>query len=76
MPTPSADTLRFAVDGMTCGGCVRSVRTVLERLPGVTVEHVGLDEPAVVRVEGGATGRDDVRRAVEDAGFAVSFDAA
>ena len=76
MSASTTDTLRFSVDGMTCGGCVRSVRTVLERLPGVTVEHVGLDEPAVVRVEGDATGREDVRRAVEDAGYSVSFDAA
>lgn len=67
-------TLRFTVDGMTCDGCVRSVRAVLDGLPGVTAEHVGLGEPTVVRVEGDGTTRDDVRRAVEDAGFDVSFD--
>jgi copper chaperone len=68
----TADTLRLDISGMTCGGCVRSVRTVLENLPGVTVEEVSLDGPAVVHVEGGQTTRDDVRQAVEGVGFTAT----
>ena len=68
-------TLRFGIEGMTCGGCVASVTRALERMPGVTVEHVGLNEPAVVRLSGIAD-REIVRGAVEGAGFRPVFDAA
>ena len=68
------DTLRFSVHGMTCDGCVRSVRAVLGALPGTTVEHVGLDTPAVVRVEDAQTDRQAIRHAVEAAGYTVDFD--
>ncbi len=36
--TPAADpkTVRFKVEGMTCGGCVIGVRKVLTRLDGVS----------------------------------------
>ena len=33
----------FEVGGMTCGGCVASVKRVLEALPGVTNVVVTLD---------------------------------
>lgn len=59
----------IAIRGMTCGGCVASLRKVLDRegLPDVTVElgvaHVPDDRP-----------EDDVtrvKRAIEKAGFEV-----
>ena len=68
-------TLRFDIEGMTCGGCVAAVTKALDRTPGVTVEHVGLGEPAAVRLSGGAD-REAVRGAVEGAGFRPVFDAA
>ena len=61
----------FRVEGMTCGGCVASVKNVLARQPGVSAAKVeigsielDLDE-AVGSVEG-------IRKAVEKAGFAIA----
>ena len=79
MDTPNTSqndqTLRFGIEGMTCGGCVAAVTRALDRTPGVAVEHVGLNEPAVVRLSDGAD-RAAVRGAVEGAGFRPVFDAA
>jgi RNA polymerase sigma-70 factor (ECF subfamily) len=83
LPTPTMDTpqntndqtLRFGIEGMTCGGCVASATRALERTPGVAVEHVGLGEPSVVQLSDGAD-REAVRAAVEGAGFRPVFDAA
>ena len=74
-PTPNDDTLRFGIEGMTCGGCVASVTRALDRTPGVTVEQLTLDGPAVVRLSDGAD-REAVRGAVEGAGFRPVFDGA
>lgn len=75
MHTQNDDTLRFGIEGMTCGGCVASATRALERTPGVTVEQLTLNEPAVVRLSDGAD-REAVRGAVEGAGFRPVFDAA
>lgn len=55
---------------------MRSVETTLASLPGVTVEHVGLEEPAVIHVEGDQTSRDEIRAAVEGAGYRIRFEPA
>ena len=73
MNTQDQEPLQFGIEGMTCGGCVAAVTKALERTPGVAVEHVGLNEPAVVRLSNGAD-RDAVRSAVEGAGFRPVFD--
>jgi len=58
---------KYKVSGMTCGGCASSVtRAVKAAAPAAEVE-VSL-ETAQVRVAG-AHSEEDVRRAVEDAGF-------
>ncbi|MEM1043602.1 MAG: sigma-70 family RNA polymerase sigma factor [Bacteroidota bacterium] len=69
------DALTFNIKGMTCGGCVAGATRALDRTPGVTVERLTLDGPAVVRLSGGAD-REAVRAAVEGAGFRPVFDAA
>ena len=51
---------------------VAAVTKALDRTPGVAVEHVGLNEPAVVRLSDGAD-REAVRGAVEGAGFRPVF---
>lgn len=71
--TPTTDTLRFRIEGMTCGGCVASATRALERTPGVTVERLGMNEPAEVHLADGAD-RESVRTAVEAAGFRAVFD--
>jgi copper chaperone len=58
------------VKGMKCGGCVKSVTSVLQGLPGVIRAEVLLEpgearvdyDPSLVRVEA-------MKQAVEDAGF-------
>ena len=44
------ETTDLKVEGMTCGGCVASVKRVLEALPGVASATVTLD-PARARVD-------------------------
>ena len=59
----------YTVSGMNCGHCARSVTEEITALPGAT--EVDVDVPAgrvVVRAEA-APAEDDVRAAVEEAGF-------
>ena len=57
---------KYKVEGMTCGGCARSVTNAITKLaPGATV---AVDLPTgTVTVEGADA--DQVRTAVEGAGF-------
>jgi copper chaperone len=60
----------YTVSGMSCGHCAQSVTEEITALPGVV--EVDVDVPAgrvVVRAEA-ALAEDDVRAAVEEAGFA------
>ena len=56
----------YSVNGMTCGGCAKSVsNAILDAAPGANVE-VDLDAKAIT-VKG--TDEGTVQKAVEDAGF-------
>jgi copper chaperone len=63
------DTLKFTIEGMTCGGCVRRVRTALEAVPGVTVERLAVGEEAEVRIDLRQTSAGAVDTAVRGAGY-------
>ena len=64
------EKIKYEVQGMTCGGCQRSVASALERAGfGVTVADVSIDE-GTVQVDANAA-EDVVRRAIEDAGYEV-----
>jgi copper chaperone len=56
------------VDGMSCGHCVRSVKEVLEAVPGVKSVSVTL-EPGSARVEGEGVSAADLVAAVEEEGY-------
>ncbi|RSM39148.1 copper chaperone [Amycolatopsis balhimycina DSM 5908] len=59
----------YTVSGMSCGHCAQSVAEEITALPGVT--EVDVDVPAgrvTVRADT-ALAEDDVRAAVEEAGF-------
>jgi copper chaperone len=64
------ETIVLEVEGMTCGGCVRSVTNVLKALPGVTNAEVSLEksqakvtfDPAVANAAG-------MRAAIVEAGY-------
>ena len=63
-------TTKFAVDGMTCGGCVRSVTRVVSELPGVKKIDVSLpDKAAHVEYDAAAVAPAAIVAAIEGAGF-------
>ena len=66
------DTITVPVEGMTCGGCTRSVQQVLEKLSGVDHVEVRLDPgQARVSAQAATVSRADVVAAIEQAGFVV-----
>lgn len=66
----SAGEVTFGVEGMTCASCVRRVERALEKVEGVSGVNVNLaTERATVAYENGVSS-DDLRQAVEKAGYA------
>lgn len=58
------------IDGMDCGGCVRSVTAALVRRPGVTKADVSLEEAkATIDYDPETVTEDELREAVEAAGY-------
>jgi len=58
------------VNGMTCQGCVRSVKRVLEAVPGVQQADVSLEQSeARVSFDPAKTGVDAFKAAINDAGY-------
>jgi len=67
------ETTTIKVDGMSCGGCVKSVTGVLTALDGVTKADVSLEQKqAVVEFDAATVSRDQLKAAIEDAGFDAS----
>ena len=62
----------YTVDGMTCEHCVASVTEELSELPGVESVDVVLETGAVTVTSAGPLQRDDVDRAVREAGYQLS----
>jgi copper chaperone len=66
-------TATLNISGMTCGGCVRSVSKVLNALDGVTKADVSLEKKsAVVDYDDARVNPDQLKRAVEEAGYEVA----
>jgi copper chaperone len=69
------ERLTLKIDGMTCAGCVRSVKKVLEEVPGVHGAEVSLERgEAVVQFDRARSNQDPVavlKAAVEAAGYDV-----
>ena len=64
------ETITINVEGMSCGGCVKSVTNVLTALPGVAKAEVSLeDKQARVEYEAGRVSIEDMKRVIVDAGF-------
>ncbi len=81
--TPDLQTFTLQIDGMTCGGCVKDVRSALLKVPGVkSVEfqiktkwfffHNYSDARAVIRCEAGKTTVDVLITAIEGASSLTS----
>lgn len=62
----------LSVRGMTCMGCVASVRKVLEAIPGVAEVDISLDKgEVIVAYDGAKTGQAQLIQAINDAGYEV-----
>jgi copper chaperone len=64
------ETMTLKVGGMTCQGCVRSVKNVLEAVPGVSQVDVSLERgEALVRYDPGLASAERLAQAVQAAGY-------
>jgi copper chaperone len=64
------ETTTIKVDGMSCGGCVKSVTGVLTALDGVAKAEVSLEQKqAVVEFDAAKVNRAQLARVIEEAGF-------
>lgn len=64
-------TQELKIQGMTCGHCVMSVRKGLDAVPGLVVESLEIGK-AVVKFDETRVKSEQIRRAVEEAGYSVS----
>lgn len=64
-----AVTETYTVSGMTCGHCVNAVTDELTRLPGVRSVQVDLATGKVDVESDGPLPLDEVRNAVDEAGY-------
>jgi len=66
------ETAVLKIEGMTCGGCVKSVERVLRAIDGVKRVQVSLeDAKANIDYEAGKTNATELKSAIEDAGYEV-----
>ena len=62
----------YTVTGMTCGHCVRAVTEEVGALPAVTAVAVDLATGRVTVTSEAPVATDDVRAAVEEAGYSLA----
>jgi copper chaperone len=66
------ETVTLTVKGMTCMGCVRSVKNVVEPLPGVSGVEITLDNgQVVVNYDPVKTPLEQIKNAIDEAGYEV-----
>ena len=66
------ETLQLNIKGMTCNGCVNSVKGVLQKIPGVSSVDVSLEQNrATVTYDAAQAKSAQFKAAIEDAGFDV-----
>lgn len=67
-------TVTLNIDGMTCGGCVKSVTRLLEGVEGVEKAEVSLENKnAVITFDESKIDADALIDAVEDGGYDVAL---
>jgi Cu+-exporting ATPase len=75
--SPTAETIRFPVAGMTCGACVNRITRALRKLDGVTKVSIDLRrETTTVRREPALVSNAALAAAVAAAGYAADLEAA
>jgi copper chaperone CopZ len=65
-------TSTYTVTGMTCEHCVTAVTGELTALPGVEAVRIDLGTGAVTVTSTAPLGADDVRAAVDEAGYELA----
>lgn len=69
----ATETRVINVEGMTCGGCVKSVDSAVSQLPGVQSVDVDLEgNKASVTYDASTVAVEAIVEAIEDAGFDAS----
>lgn len=67
------ESITFTVKGMTCMGCVASVKNVLQPMPGVTSVAITLDNGQVeIGFDASKANVDQFIVAIQDAGYEVA----
>ena len=66
------EKITLTVKGMTCMGCVRSVKNILEPIPGVSGVDITLENgEVVIAYDPSMANTDQLRGAINDAGYEV-----
>ena len=66
------ETLTLNIKGMTCGGCVKSVTSVLKNIKGVSGVEVSLEQNrATISYDPAQAKPAQFKSAIEDAGYDV-----
>jgi len=66
------EKITLTVKGMTCMGCVKSVKNVLEPIPGVANVDIVLDNgQTTISYDAAKTGPNQFTAAIQDAGYEV-----
>jgi copper chaperone len=66
------EKLSFKVDGMTCGGCVKSIQNALNEQNGINTATADLDNASVeVEYDSALIAAAAIKAAIETAGFDV-----
>jgi len=63
----------LTIEGMSCQHCVMSVKKAVEKITGVTSAVISIGN-AKVTFDGSKTNRNEIAKAVEDAGYKVKTD--
>jgi copper chaperone len=67
------DKIEFNVEGMTCGGCVKSIQNALSSHPGVDEATADLESGKVsIAFDSQVIQQAALKQAIEDAGFDVA----
>ncbi|MBM3372744.1 MAG: heavy-metal-associated domain-containing protein [Betaproteobacteria bacterium] len=67
------ENITLTVGGMTCMGCVSSVKRVLAAIPGIASAEVTLQPgQATVSYDPAKTSRESISSAIRDAGYDVA----
>ena len=65
-------TATIRIKGMTCMGCVNSIKNILKNIPGIAQSEVTLDPAqAIVQYNPAHTSLNQLKEAIIDAGFEV-----